>query len=150
MNSTTSQASSQNKRPFPIEHDKYTSMAVRLIMPSDLNAANRLFGGRLMEWVDEIASLFCMTQLCRKQIVTKKISEVIFNEPADQGDVLEFLCRVKDAGRSSITIECLAVTKVISANEVSRLIVACDLVFVAIGADGRPEAHGFVLESKAQ
>lgn len=150
MNSTTSQASSQNKRPFPIENDKYTSMAVRLIMPSDLNAANRLFGGRLMEWVDEIASLFCMTQLCRKQIVTKKISEVIFNEPADQGDVLEFLCRVKDAGRSSITIECLAVTKVISANEVSRLIVACDLVFVAIGADGRPEAHGFVLETKAQ
>jgi acyl-CoA hydrolase len=150
MNERKSQATLQNKRSFPIEHDKYKSMAVRLIMPSDLNAANRLFGGRLLEWVDEIASLFCMTQLCRKQIVTKKISEVIFNEPADQGDVLEFLCRVKDAGRSSITIECLAVTKVISAHEVSRLIVACDLVFVAIGADGRPEAHGFILENQAK
>ncbi|MEY2986848.1 MAG: hypothetical protein RJB13_369, partial [Pseudomonadota bacterium] len=88
MNERKSQATLQNKRSFPIEHDKYKSMAVRLIMPSDLNAANRLFGGRLLEWVDEIASLFCMTQLCRKQIVTKKISEVIFNEPADQGDVL--------------------------------------------------------------
>jgi acyl-CoA hydrolase len=148
MNAKTGQPSPQDKRPFKIEHHKYTSMAVRLIMPSDLNAANRLFGGRLMEWVDEIASLFCMTQLCRKQIVTKKISEVIFNEPADQGDVLEFLCRVKDAGRSSITVECLAVTKVISSNEVSRLIVACDLVFVAIGTDGRPEAHGFTWETK--
>lgn len=150
MNATQRQVTPHEKRSSQVEHDKYTSMAVRLIMPSDLNAANRLFGGRLMEWVDEIASLFCMTQLCRKQIVTKKISEVIFNEPADQGDVLEFLCRVKDAGRSSITIECLAVTKVISSHEVSRLIVACDLVFVAIGADGRPEAHGFILESKQQ
>lgn len=127
--------------------ENYTSMSLRLIMPGDLNAADRLFGGRLMEWVDEIAALFCMTQLCRKQIVTKKISEVIFNEAADQRDVLEFLCRVKNIGRTSITIECLARTKVFSAQEQSKLIVACDLVFVAIDDHGRPEPHGFVMES---
>lgn len=122
---------------------KYMSMSLRLIMPGDLNAAGRLFGGRLMEWVDEIAALYCMSQLARKQIVTKKISEVIFNEPADLRDVLEFLCRVKSAGRSSITIECLVMTKVLSPTDRSKLIVACDLVFVAIDEHGRPEPHGF-------
>ncbi|NBO37322.1 acyl-CoA thioesterase [bacterium] len=119
-------------------------MSLRLIMPGDLNAAGRLFGGRLMEWVDEIAALFCMTQLSRKQIVTKKISEVIFNEAADQKDVLEFLCRVKGVGRTSITIECLALTKILSPNDRCKLIVACDVVFVAIDEQGRPEAHGVV------
>ncbi|MBM3383338.1 MAG: acyl-CoA thioesterase [Betaproteobacteria bacterium] len=128
--------------------ESYTSMGLRLIMPGDLNAADRLFGGRLMEWVDEIAALFCMTQLSRKQIVTKKISEVIFNEAADRRDVLEFLCRVKNIGRTSITIECLVMTRIFSAQDKSKLIVACDLVFVAIDDQGRPEPHGFAGEGK--
>lgn len=129
--------------------EKYMSMSLRLIMPGDLNAAGRLFGGRLMEWVDEIAALYCMSQLARKQIVTKKISEVIFNEPADLRDVLEFFCRVKNAGRTSVTIECLVMTKILSPNDRIKLIVACDLVFVAIDEHGRPEAHGYVMGSSA-
>jgi acyl-CoA hydrolase len=130
--------------------ESYTSMGLRLIMPGDLNAADRLFGGRLMEWVDEIAALFCMTQLARKQIVTKKISEVIFNEAADRRDVLEFLCRVKNVGRSSITIACLVMTRQFSAQDKSKLIVACDLVFVAIDEHGRPEPHGFSEEGQVK
>jgi acyl-CoA hydrolase len=127
--------------------EKYMSMSLRLIMPGDLNAAGRLFGGRLMEWVDEIAALYCMTQLTRKQIVTKKISEVIFNEPADLRDVLEFFCRIKTVGRTSITIECLVMTKILAPTDRVKLIVACDLVFVSIDEHGHPEPHGFVLEA---
>ncbi len=125
--------------------EKYMSMSLRLIMPGDLNAAGRLFGGRLMEWVDEIAALYCMSQLARKQIVTKKISEVIFNEPADLRDVLEFFCRTKAVGRTSMTIECLVMTKILSPQDRVKLIVACDLVFVSIDEHGRPEPHGFSL-----
>lgn len=147
MKQTTSQQMSGTGHKVEFGGEDYVSMSLRLIMPGDLNAADRLFGGRLMEWVDEIAALFCMIQLSRKQIVTKKISEVIFNEAADQRDVLEFLCRVKAAGKTSITIECLVRTKVFSAHERSKLIVACDLVFVAIDEHGRPEPHGFVLET---
>jgi len=125
--------------------EKYMSMSLRLIMPGDLNAAGRLFGGRLMEWVDEIAALYCMSQLARKQIVTKKISEVIFNEPADLRDVLEFFCRTKAVGRTSMTIECLVMTKILSPQDRVKLIVACDLVFVSIDEHGRPEHHGYSL-----
>ncbi|MEN9827085.1 MAG: hypothetical protein RI953_2830 [Pseudomonadota bacterium] len=127
-----------------IGDEKYMSMSLRLIMPGDLNAAGRLFGGRLMEWVDEIAALYCMSQLARKQIVTKKISEVIFNEPADLRDVLEFFCRIKNVGRTSVTIECLVMTKILSPADRVKLIVACDLVFVSIDEQGRPEPHGYV------
>ncbi|MFZ9521486.1 MAG: acyl-CoA thioesterase [Silvanigrellaceae bacterium] len=127
-----------------IGDEKYMSMSLRLIMPGDLNAAGRLFGGRLMEWVDEIAALYCMSQLARKQIVTKKISEVIFNEPADLRDVLEFFCRIKNVGRTSVTIECLVMTKILSPGDRVKLIVACDLVFVSIDDQGRPEPHGYV------
>lgn len=121
----------------------YFSITRRLIMTEDLNAASRLFGGRLMEWVDEAAALFCMGQIRTRQLVTKKISEVIFNEPADLGDILEFLCRVKQPGKSSMTIECLVMTKVINPTERKRLIVQCDLVFVAIDAHGRSTPHEY-------
>jgi acyl-CoA hydrolase len=130
--------------------EKYMSMSLRLIMPGDLNAAGRLFGGRLMEWVDEIAALYCMSQLARKQIVTKKISEVIFNEPADLSDVLEFFCRIKNVGRTSLTIECLVMTRILSSKDRVKLIVACDLVFVSIDEHGRPEPHGYIGEGAGQ
>lgn len=147
MDQKSTKQSTGTGRRVEVGGENYVSMSLRLIMPGDLNAADRLFGGRLMEWVDEIAALFCMTQLSRKQIVTKKISEVIFNEAADKRDVLEFLCRVKSSGRTSITIECLVVTRIFSVEEKSKLIVGCDLVFVSIDEHGRPEPHGFVLES---
>lgn len=143
MNQPVSGKPNLSSHTVEIGGENYMSMSLRLIMPGDLNAAGRLFGGRLMEWVDEIAALYCMSQLARKQIVTKKISEVIFNEPADLRDVLEFFCRTKSVGRTSVTIECLVMTKILSPQDRVKLIVACDLVFVSIDEFGRPEAHGF-------
>jgi acyl-CoA thioesterase YciA len=120
----------------------------KLIMNEDLNPANRLFGGRLMEWVDEAAALFCMTEIRTRSMATKKISEVIFNEPAHLGDVLEFLFRIKKAGRTSVTVEAQVIAKAISPTDRSRLIVRCDLVFVALDAEGIPMAHGYKQTSR--
>lgn len=115
----------------------------KLIMNEDLNPASRLFGGRLMEWVDEAAALFCMTEIGTRSMATKKISEVIFNEPAHLGDVLEFLFRIKAAGKTSVTVEAQVIAKAIAPRERSRLIVRCDLVFVALDANGQPTPHGY-------
>lgn len=120
----------------------FTLISHRLIMTADLNAGGKLFGGKLLAWVDEAAALFCMVQLGTRHIVTKKISEVIFNEPAQPGDILEFHCRTKSIGRTSITVECVVPTKKISKDDVIRNIVHCELVFVAIDKNGRPVPHG--------
>ena len=61
---STKQATGTGHR-VEIGGENYVSMSLRLIMPGDLNAADRLFGGRLMDWVDEIAAWLCMTQLSR-------------------------------------------------------------------------------------
>lgn len=126
-----------------IDNHEYFSMSRKIVMGGDLNGAGRLFGGRLMEWVDENTALFCMAQMGTRQIVTKKISEVIFNQPADLGDILEFLCRVKTAGRTSLTAECLVMTKRIAPSDKLKMIVACDLVFVALDSEGRPAPHAY-------
>ena len=73
----------------------YKSITSRVIMSGDLNAAHTLFGGKLIQWADEAASIYVMELLRSRRIVTKKISEVLYNEPANIGDVLEFLFREK-------------------------------------------------------
>ena len=125
--------------------ESYLATHRKLIMHEDLNAAGRLFGGRLMEWIDEAAALFCMTQIATRSIVTKKISEVIFNEPANLGDVLEFIFRVKGVGTTSVVIEAQTIAMAIAVDERQRTIVQCDIVFVCLGSNGRPAPHGFVM-----
>lgn len=121
----------------------YTAITTRLIMSEDLNAANTLFGGRLIQWVDEAAAIYVMDILKTRHIVTKKISEVVYNEPTKLGDVLEFLFRVKSVGTTSVTIECVVHTKIIDKDDTLRIILHCDLVFVKIDKLGRPSPHFF-------
>ena len=119
----------------------FNSVTNRLIMSGDLNSANTLFGGKLIQWVDEAGSVFVMELLRTHNVVTKKISEVLYNEPTKNGDVLEFLFRVKKMGVTSVTIECVVRSKEIDNDDSLRLILNCDLVFVKIDKLGRPVAH---------
>jgi acyl-coenzyme A thioesterase PaaI-like protein len=61
----------------------------KLIKPEDLNARNTLFGGRLLQWIDEEVAIFVMQKLHSKTIVTKFMSEINFVSSAKQGDVVE-------------------------------------------------------------
>ena len=118
-------------------------MSKRLIKPEDLNPAGRLFGGRVMEWIDEVTALFCMLCMSTRSVVTKKFSEVVFNQPADLGDILEFQCRISHVGKTSLTVVCRVTTDPISSKDISKLIVECEVVFVCLGPNGKPAPHGY-------
>src|SRR4051812_16248463 len=118
----------------------------KLVMPEDENPAKRLFGGRLMAWADEAAALYAMCQMRTKSIVTLKISEILFRNPARTGDILEFWTRNKKVGRTSITVECVVTRKSLDKpldkprpeQDSASIILSCEFVFVAINAKGRP------------
>lgn len=132
----------------------------KLVMPGDENPAKRLFGGRLMQWADEAAALFAMCQMRTKSVVTLKISEILFKNPAQSGDILEFWTRNKRVGRTSLTVECVVTRKLIgktmSSPEAPKsqdadafgdpngIILSCEFVFVAIDQKGKPIRHGLV------
>lgn len=48
------------------------------IKPEDLNPNGTLFGGRLLEWIDEEAALYAIIQLENPRTVTKYMSEINF------------------------------------------------------------------------
>tara|TARA_R110000868_G_scaffold269634_1_gene528969 strand:+ start:809 stop:1216 length:408 start_codon:yes stop_codon:yes gene_type:complete len=115
----------------------------RLVMPSDLNYANSLFGGRALEWIDEEAAIYAICQLETNVLVTKHIGEISFESPAMVGDVVEFGLATKQVGNTSITVSCLVRNKITK----KTICFADDIVFVKLDPVTRlPLPHGKTLE----
>ena len=115
----------------------------KLVMYADLNAAGTIFGGTLVSWMDEASAIYAGEQMHTRRIVTKKISELVFNEPAHLGDLMEIWCKSVKEGNTSLTLSVIAVRR--SAKDdgdeiVTRAaeICASEFVFVAVDAKGKP------------
>jgi acyl-CoA hydrolase len=129
----------------------------KLVMPEDENPAKRLFGGRLMQWADEATALYAMCQMRTKSVVTLKISEILFKNPAQSGDILEFWTRNTRIGRTSLTVECIVTRKHVGLplrvpkaplldhetylGDPAGIILSCEFVFVSIDKKGKPTPH---------
>lgn len=109
----------------------------KIIMYPDLSVTGRLFGGQLLSWIDEAVAMIAMKKTGTKNLVTKKISEVVFNAPGLLGDVLEIWCKPKKLGNTSITLDCNVT--VWRCNEQLQLnICSCTIIYVAIDHNGKP------------
>ena len=108
------------------------------IKPEDLNPHHSLFGGRLLEWIDEEAALYAINQLENTRTVTKYISEINFVSSAKQGDIIEIGIEAVEFGRSSLTLRCEVRNKMTH----QKIITIERLVFVALDEDGNPKPHG--------
>lgn len=110
----------------------------KLVKPEDLNGSNTLFGGRAMSLLDEEAAIFAMCQLGTKSLVTKLISEINFESPARQNDVIEIGVETTSIGTTSITLRAELRNK-----DTGKSICKIDkMVFVCIDKEGRPTPHG--------
>lgn len=108
------------------------------VKPEDLNPNNSLFGGRLLQWIDEEAALYAMIQLNNKKITTKFMSEIDFVSSAKQGDIVELGIQVESFGRTSLVLSCVARNKM-----TRKTILTIDkIIMVNLGEDGKPKAHG--------
>lgn len=113
-----------------------------MVMPGDLNAANRLFGGRIMQWADEAAVMYAMCQLSSRQLVTVKVSEVLFKEPVMQGDILEFMTNTLRVGKTSLGVKLDVYRKSIEDKmQGQSLVFTCEFTFVQVDDTGSPTEH---------
>lgn len=108
------------------------------VKPEDLNPNNNLFGGRLLQWIDEEAALYAMIQLDNKKIATKYMSEINFVSSAKQGDIVELGIQVEKFGSTSVTLSCVARNKMSRRN----IITIENITMVNLGDDGKPKPHG--------
>lgn len=110
----------------------------KLIKPEDLNPRRTLFGGRLLQWIDEEAAIFTICQLNSSNIVTKAMSDINFVSTAVSGDVIEFGMELVDVGTTSITIACDVRNKATK----QSIVKIEKIVFVLLDENGKPKPHG--------
>ncbi len=117
------------------------------VMAPHLNASNKLFGGQLMSWLDVGASMVARQHMQKNNVVTKKFSEMIFDEPGHLGDIVEIWCKVGREGLTSLTLDCIAVVRPLRAafsatahryQSSLTMIGHCEVVFVSLNEEGRP------------
>jgi acyl-CoA hydrolase len=110
----------------------------RLVKYEDLNPRGTLFGGKLLQFIDEEAAIYAFCQLGTKRVVTKFISEINFLSPGNLGDVVEFGMDVVKVGTTSITLSCEVRNK-----ETKQTIIKIEkIVFVNVDENGHPVPHG--------
>ena len=109
------------------------------VRPEDLNANGTLFGGSLLKWIDEEATIYAILQLGNRRVVTKLISEINFVASAIEGDLVEMGLIATKFGNTSITMRAEV------RNMVTRksILTVDRIVFVGLDDQGRPSPHGF-------
>jgi acyl-CoA thioesterase YciA len=108
------------------------------VKPEDLNPNHSLFGGRLLQWIDEEAALYAIIQLENKHIVTKFISEINFISSPVQGDIIEIGIVATHFGRTSLTMKCEVRNKLTR----QQILTIDKIVFVNLDEHGKPVPHG--------
>lgn len=108
------------------------------VKPEDLNPNGTLFGGRLLEWIDEEAALYTIIQLENQKVVTKFMSEINFRSSAKKGDIVEIGLEVVQFGRTSMTLACEVRNKMTR----ETIITIDTIIMVNLGENGLPAPHG--------
>ena len=108
------------------------------IKPQDLNPNRTLFGGRLLEWIDEECALYSIIQLENPKTVTKYMSEIDFRSSAREGDIIEIGIEVVKFGTASLTLKCEVRNKMTR----ETIIMVDKIVMVALDKSGKPKPHG--------
>jgi acyl-CoA hydrolase len=108
------------------------------VKPEDLNPNSTLFGGRLLQWIDEEAALYAVIQLENPHVVTKFISEINFISAPKQGDIIEIGILATHFGNTSLAMRCEVRNKLTH----ESILTIEKMVFVNVDEEGKPKPHG--------
>lgn len=108
------------------------------VKPGDLNANDTLFGGKLLEWIDEEAAIYTQVQLQNQSVVTKFMSEINFQSSARKGDIVEIGIEVVSFGKTSLTLSCEVRNKMTR----KTIITVEKIIMVNLDKNEKPTPHG--------
>ena len=108
---------------------------VQIVRQADVTSVDRLFGGRLMEWIDIVASVTARRH-AGVEVTTAAVERLDFRSAAKAGNTLVLIGTVLSVGRTSMNVQVLSYCENLSGER--RLINEARLIMVAVDAEGRP------------
>lgn len=116
----------------------------KLLQYKDINGQNRLFGGRLMEWIDEVAALTAMRH-CGGLVTTCAVDNLRFKYGAYINEVIVLIGKVTYVGNTSMEIRVDTYVENIQTG-IRRAINHAYLICVHVDDNGKPVPVKYGLE----
>jgi acyl-CoA hydrolase len=114
-----------------------SSITLRFLAePSTVNFGGKVHGGTVMKWIDE-AGYACATSWAKRYCVTVYVGGIRFHRPVLIGDLVEVQARLAYTGSTSMNISVEVRSGDMKAGAMEKT-TECLIVFVSVGADGRP------------
>ena len=108
----------------------------KVVFPNITNHHNTMFGGTVMEMMDEVAFMTA-TRFARKSFVTVSCDRIDFKKPIPADTLVELIGRVKYVGNSSLKVNVQVFVEQMY-DEIREKAVSGDFTLVAIGDDKKP------------
>lgn len=127
--------------------ESYTEQ-VQILMPGTMNGYSRLFGGRLMGWIDIVAGVVARRH-SRRNVTTAEVDSLSFLGPAYENDTIVLCGVVTYVGRTSMEVRVQTFVEELSGEK--RLINTAYLIMVALDENERPtEVAPLLIETDEQ
>ena len=108
---------------------------VQILTQAELNGYGRLFGGKLMEWIDIVAAVTARRH-CGKNVTTAMVDSLEFDAPAYANDTIVLVGTVVYTGTTSMEV-CVK-TYIEKLNGQRKLINRASLIMVALDENEKP------------
>ncbi|MCI8507250.1 MAG: acyl-CoA thioesterase [Lachnospiraceae bacterium] len=125
------------------------SEMMHVIQPRDLNGSGRLFGGALLQMIDELAGIVAKRHCQTANVTTAAIDNLNFKAGAYENDLLVLIGYVTYTGNTSMEVR--IDTYIEDTEGMRRPINRAYFVMVAMGEDNRPtRVPPLLIETESQ
>lgn len=116
----------------------------KLLQYKEINGQNRLFGGRLMDWIDEVAALTAMRH-CGGLVTTCAVDNLCFKYGAYINEIIVLTGKMTYVGNTSMEVRVDTYVENIETG-IRRAINHAYLICVHVDNNGRPIPMKYGLE----
>lgn len=123
----------ENLKPKKVSQS--ATQQIQILMPSDINGYDRLFGGKLMEWIDVVAAVCARRHSCCN-VTTAAVDHLQFKKPAYVNSTIVLKGAITYVGKTSMEVRVETFVEELSGEQ--SMINRAYLVLVAIDDHGAP------------
>ncbi len=118
---------------------------IQIIMPEHINGYNRLFGGKLVEWIDIVAAVVARRH-SNREVTTVSIENLQFRSPAHVNNTILIIGRITYVGTTSMEVRVDTFVERLDGDR--TLVNRAYLVMVALDESERPtKIPGLILQT---
>ncbi len=112
----------------------------KIVLRGHLNDYGNLFGGYLLQWIDEIGYISVSLDFPGQNFVTIALDNVEFRHSIREGQILRFACSQVRVGNSSVTYHVQVFGERYLHEDPNMVLFETNITFVCIDQEGQKRA----------